>query len=90
MQKKVIETTAAPAAIGAYSQAIQTGNLVFLSGQIPLSPQTMEIVGGGIRAQVAQVFDNLRAVAAAAGATLDQAVKAHRLPDGSRAFSGRE
>lgn len=75
MQKKVIETSAAPAAIGAYSQAIQAGNLVFLSGQIPLSPQTMEIVGGGIHAQVTQVFDNLRAVAAAAGATLDQAVK---------------
>jgi len=75
MQKKAIETAAAPAAIGAYSQAIQAGTLVFLSGQIPLSPQTMEIVSTDIRAQVMQVFDNLQAVAKAAGATLEQAVR---------------
>lgn len=75
MPKNAIETTAAPAAIGAYSQAIRAGNLVFLSGQIPLVPQTMELVGSEVRAQVVQVFDNLKAVADAAGGSLDQAVK---------------
>lgn len=75
MNKTAIETAAAPRAIGAYSQAIKAGNTVYLSGQIPLSPQTMEIVSPEIRAQVVQVFDNLRAVAAASEATLDHALK---------------
>ena len=57
-----INTAAAPAAIGPYSQAIKTGGLVFLSGQIPLDPQTMEVVEGGIAAQTHQVFKNLIAV----------------------------
>lgn len=75
MSKTVIATTAAPAAIGAYSQAVRVGNTVYLSGQIPLSPVTMEIVGDDIGAQADQVFANLTAVATAAGATLADAVK---------------
>lgn len=75
MNKSLVETAAAPQAIGTYSQAIKSGNTVYLSGQIPLSAQTMEIVSAEIRPQVVQVFDNLRAVAAASQATLDHAVK---------------
>lgn len=75
MSKIVISTPDAPQAIGAYSQAVRSGDTVYLSGQIPLSPATMDIVPGGIEAQIAQVFDNLDAVARAAGATLDAAVK---------------
>ena len=70
-----INTAAAPAAIGPYSQAIKTGGLVFLSGQIPLDPQTMEVVEGGIDAQTHQVFKNLIAVCEAAGGTLASAAK---------------
>lgn len=75
MQKTAIEAPTAPKAIGAYSQAIRAGNTVYLSGQIPLSPQTMAIESTEIRPQVIQVFENLRAVAAAADATLDHVVK---------------
>ena len=75
MSKKPIHSNDAPAAIGTYSQAIQAGNLVFLSGQIPLVPETMEIVEGDFEARARQVFENLRAVAAAAGGSLDDVVK---------------
>ena len=75
MSKKVIHTDDAPGAIGSYSQAIQTGNLVFLSGQIPLDPSTMEVVDGDFEARARRVFDNLKAVAEAAGGNLDQIVK---------------
>ncbi len=75
MPNRAIDTPAAPRAIGTYSQAVHSGNLVFLSGQIPLSPLTMELVSTDIRAQVTQVFDNLKAVAFAAGGALDQTVK---------------
>ena len=75
MNKKSIHSDNAPAAIGTYSQAIQTGNLVFLSGQIPLVPATMEIVDGDFEARARQVFENLRAVAEAAGGGLDDVVK---------------
>lgn len=75
MQKTIIATPEAPRAIGAYSQAVKVGDTVYLSGQIPLSPATMEIVDGGIEAQIEQVFANLKAVAGAAGGTLDDAVK---------------
>jgi reactive intermediate/imine deaminase len=75
MTKQAISTPAAPAAIGPYSQAIRTGNLVFLSGQIPLDPTTGQLVSGEIEAEARRVFDNLRAVAQAAGGSLDQAVK---------------
>ncbi len=75
MNKTPIHTDNAPAAIGTYSQAIQSGSLVFLSGQIPLDPSTMEIVTGDFEARVRRVFENLSAVAEAAGATLGQIVK---------------
>lgn len=75
MSKKPIHTDGAPGAIGTYSQAIQTGNLVFMSGQIPLDPATMEVVEGDFAARAHRVFQNLRAVADAAGGNLDQAVK---------------
>ena len=65
----------APAAIGTYSQAVQSGSFVFLSGQIPLDPATMEIVDGDFEARARRVFDNLKAVAEAAGGKLDQIVK---------------
>ena len=71
----VIKTTAAPAAIGPYSQASVSGNLVFTSGQIPLDPATGEVVGGDIRTQTEQIMRNLSAVLAAAGTSLDRAVK---------------
>jgi reactive intermediate/imine deaminase len=75
MSKQRIHSDNAPAAIGTYSQAVRTGNLVFLSGQIPLDPATLELVSGDFEARARQVFDNLRAVAEAAGGTLDQVVK---------------
>ena len=70
-----VQTDHAPKAIGTYSQAVKAGNTVYLSGQIPLDPKTMEIVDGGIEPQAHQVFRNLRAVAAAAGATLNDIAK---------------
>ena len=73
--RKAIHTSAAPAAIGSYSQAVASGNIVFLSGQIPLDPATMEIVDGDFEARARRVFDNLKAVAEAAGGSLDQIVK---------------
>ena len=75
MSKTPIHSDSAPAAIGTYSQAIKTGNHVFLSGQIPLVPGTMEIVNGDFEARARQVFENLKAVAEAAGGTLNDAVK---------------
>lgn len=75
MSRKAIHSDSAPAAIGTYSQAIESGGLVFLSGQIPLDPETMEVVDGDFEARARQVFDNLRAVATAAGGSLDQVVK---------------
>jgi reactive intermediate/imine deaminase len=70
-----ISTPNAPGAIGTYSQAIKAGNTVYLSGQIPLDPKTMEIVTGEVEVHVRRVFDNLRAVAQAAGGDLSNAVK---------------
>ena len=70
-----IHTDKAPKAIGTYSQAVRVGDTVYLSGQIPLDPDTMELIDGDIDDQVRRVFDNLRAVAEAAGATLDDVVK---------------
>ncbi len=75
MNKEAIHSDNAPAAIGTYSQAIRTGELVFLSGQIPLDPVTMELVGGDFETRARRVFDNLAAVVAAAGGSLDQIVK---------------
>jgi len=70
-----VATKLAPQAIGTYSQAIKSGNTVYLSGQIPLDPATGELVTGDVEAQVRRVFDNLRAVARAAGGDLAAAVK---------------
>ena len=72
---EAIHTNDAPAAIGPYSQAIRAGHTLYLSGQIPLDPSTMKIVEGGIEAQAHQVFRNLGAVMAAAGASMDDMVK---------------
>lgn len=74
MSRTVISTDKAPAAIGTYSQAIKTGDTVYLSGQIPLNPQTMELVEG-FEAQAVQVFENLKAVAEAAGGSLKDVAK---------------
>lgn len=74
MTRTPVTTDQAPAAIGIYSQAIKSGNTVYLSGQIPLEPINGEVVNG-IEAQITQVFDNLEAVAAAAGGSLQNAVK---------------
>lgn len=73
--RAVIATKAAPAAIGPYSQAIKVGNTVWISGQIPLDPETMELVTGGIEAEAERVFQNLAAIAGAAGGSLNDAVK---------------
>jgi len=73
--RTVIQTESAPQAIGTYSQAVKVGNTVYLSGQIPLLPDTMEMVQGGIVADIEQVFKNLSAVCEAAGGTLNQIVK---------------
>jgi reactive intermediate/imine deaminase len=76
MKKQIISTTAAPAAIGIYSQAVRVGNTIWVSGQIPLDPVTKEMVKGDIEVQVRRVFDNLQAIVTAAGASLDDVVKA--------------
>jgi reactive intermediate/imine deaminase len=76
MAKKIISTAEAPAAIGTYSQAVEVGNTLWVSGQIPLDPATKELVPGGIDAQIHQVFKNLRAIVTAAGASFDDVVKA--------------
>jgi reactive intermediate/imine deaminase len=73
--RAIISSPEAPEALGPYSQGIKVGNMVWLSGQVPLVPETMELVAGDISAQATQVFQNLSAVAAAAGCTLDNAVK---------------
>lgn len=75
MKPSPIETSEAPAAIGPYSQAVRAGNTVYLSGQIPLDPGTQQIVGQDFEAQATRVFDNLEAVARAAGGSLANVVK---------------
>ncbi|MBK5943288.1 MAG: RidA family protein [Halorhodospira halophila] len=75
MSRETIHTEAAPAAIGPYSQAVRAGDFVYISGQIPLDPQTGELVGADMHSQVARVFENLGAVAEAAGGTLADAVR---------------
>ena len=75
MAKIIIHTENAPKAIGTYSQAVKVGSTVYMSGQIPLVPETMEMVDGDIEAQIRQVFDNLQAVAEAAGGSLADVAK---------------
>ena len=76
MSKQIVSTADAPAAIGTYSQAVRVGNTLWVSGQIPLDPATKEMVKGDIEAQIRRVFDNLKAIVLAAGASLDDVVKA--------------
>ncbi|WP_133511287.1 RidA family protein [Candidatus Thiosymbion oneisti] len=75
MNKRIIDTDRAPRAIGTYSQAVRVGETLYLSGQIPLVPETMELVQGDVQAQIRRVFDNLEAVAVAAGGSLADLVK---------------
>jgi reactive intermediate/imine deaminase len=75
MAKEIIRTDQAPQAIGTYSQAVKVGSTVYLSGQIPLVPETMEMVEGDMEAQIRRVFDNLQAVARAAGGSLADVAK---------------
>lgn len=75
MTRQIIHTDKAPAAIGTYSQAVRVGDVVYLSGQIPLDPASMELVGDDVESQIRQVFDNLAAVAEAAGGALADAVR---------------
>ncbi|WP_457673602.1 RidA family protein [Thiolapillus sp.] len=75
MKKEIISTDQAPQAIGTYSQAVKVGSTVYLSGQIPLVPETMDMVEGDMEAQIRRVFDNLQAVANAAGGSLADVVK---------------
>jgi reactive intermediate/imine deaminase len=75
MSRQIISTDKAPAAVGTYSQAVRHGDTVWLSGQIPLMPETMELESGDIAAQIHQVFRNLRAVCRAAGGDLDGIIK---------------
>ncbi len=77
MNKTIISSPDAPQAIGTYSQAVRVGDTVYLSGQIPLVPATMQMVEGDIAVQVRQVFENLSAVAKAAGGSLNDCVKVH-------------
>jgi len=75
MQRNIIHTDKAPQAIGTYSQAVRTGNTVYLSGQIPLVPETMEMIEGNMESQIRRVFENLTAVAEAAGGSLADVAK---------------
>lgn len=75
MARTPIDTERAPAAIGPYSQAVRSGSTVYFSGQIPLDPATGEVIEGGIEAQARRAFDNLKAVAEAAGGSLDRIVR---------------
>jgi reactive intermediate/imine deaminase len=75
MTREIVHTDRAPKAIGTYSQAVRAGNTVYLSGQIPLDPKTMELVTGDIEKEIRQVFENLKAVAEASGGSLAKAVK---------------
>jgi reactive intermediate/imine deaminase len=75
MSREIIQTNKAPQAIGPYSQAVKHGNTVYLSGQIPLIPETMQMIDGDMQIQITRVFDNLSAVATAAGGSLKEVVK---------------
>lgn len=75
MRREIISTNKAPQAIGTYAQAVKIDNTVYLSGQIPLVPETMQLIAGDMRAQITRVFENLSAVAKAAGGSLADVVK---------------
>lgn len=73
--KEIISTEAAPAAVGPYSQAVKTNGVVYVSGQLPMNPETKELIDGDIKAATAQILDNAKAVLEAAGSSLDKVVK---------------
>lgn len=73
--KEIISTTKAPAAIGPYSQAVKLGNMIYTSGMIPLVPETMQIVEGGVQQQTRQVLENLKALLESEGSSLDNVIK---------------
>lgn len=75
MEREIISTDKAPQAIGTYSQAVKTGNTVYLSGQIPLNPKTMKLTGSNMREQITQVFENLNAICQSAGGSLADIIK---------------
>jgi reactive intermediate/imine deaminase len=75
MTKTIVQTDDAPQAIGTYSQAVKVDNTVYISGQIPLDPASMDVVSGGVEAEITRVFDNLKAVATASGGSLADVVK---------------
>jgi reactive intermediate/imine deaminase len=75
MPRQIVHTDAAPAAIGTYSQAVRAGNTLYISGQIPLDPASGNLISGDIDAEIRRCFDNLKAIAHAAGSSLDHAVK---------------
>ena len=75
MSREPVHSNAAPKAIGPYSQAVRSGNTLYLSGQTPLDPATGEMIAGGIEAQATRVFENLKAVLAAGGASFDNVVR---------------
>ena len=75
MPKRIVQTSNAPAAIGPYSQAVKAGSNIYISGQVPLDPETMKLAGSGFREQATQVFENLKQVVIASSAHLDQVVK---------------
>ena len=75
MQRQIIDTPLAPKAIGTYSQAVRAGDTVYISGQIPLDPASGQLLSGDIEAEIRRVFDNITAIAKAAGGSLEQAVK---------------
>ncbi|MDJ0808506.1 MAG: RidA family protein [Desulfobacterales bacterium] len=76
MERQIISTTEAPSAIGPYSQAVQVGGMLFVSGQIPIDPVSGELVQGGVEAETRQVLNNLKAILEAAGSSLEKVVKA--------------
>ncbi len=76
MERQIISTTEAPSAIGPYSQAVQVGGMLFVSGQIPIDPASGELVQGGVEAETRQVLNNLKAILEAAGSSLEKVVKA--------------
>jgi 2-iminobutanoate/2-iminopropanoate deaminase len=85
--KEIIHTDQAPAAVGAYSQAVKTGNTVYLSGQIAIDPETQEIIEGGVEKQAKRVLENLKAVLAAADCTFKDVVKSEIFLDNINDFS---
>lgn len=88
MNKKEITTNNAPAAIGPYSQAVEANGMLFLSGMLPIDPATAELVPGGVKEQTTQIFTNIKAVLAAAGAGMENIVKTTVFLDDMSLFGG--